>query len=377
MGSRVRNHAVRKKTAGKERNTNFEVLRILCMFMIVAFHMARNVPTASLTSKIYTSFLGSWGLLGVNCFVAISAYFSIGRKFHSTHFIKILLQFITYCIVFIFIATVSDAARTGISPMTILWNYEKDAILNPFWSGRYWFITAYLLLCLFIPFLNVCISKMNHEIYRKLMIVLTVSVPVYGTFQNGYQQATSLAYFIYVYLLINFLEQHKNNWFERNARTGFLIGASAFAVLSVALSYLNPSSFLFLFMKKGLFSTDRYSITMIFLSVLLFYIFKNLDLGVVPWINQIASLMLGVYLFHENPIFNLCDKLFAFFFLYIRKSVSVMPYLICYCFTIVFVFAAGCAVEWIRQHTIEKPLLNLFNARGIFQKMDQWFNVSI
>lgn len=64
------------------RNSNIEFLRILSMLLIIAFHATRN-GFLSLTQPVivYISavVLGSWGILGVDLFLMISAWFYVNK----------------------------------------------------------------------------------------------------------------------------------------------------------------------------------------------------------------------------------------------------------------------------------------------------------
>lgn len=69
----------------KNRNSNLELLRIVCMLFIICHHWivfildncGYHVPLGD-TKQDYTSvFLNSFFIIGVNCYVLISGYFGI------------------------------------------------------------------------------------------------------------------------------------------------------------------------------------------------------------------------------------------------------------------------------------------------------------
>lgn len=87
-----------KKTV---RNSNFELLRILAMIMIVAHHFAvhsaLDVSTMSYANNLWISFLRNGGKLGVNIFIMISGYFLISsKKYKSSNILKLYLKMLIY-----------------------------------------------------------------------------------------------------------------------------------------------------------------------------------------------------------------------------------------------------------------------------------------
>lgn len=74
---------------GRERNSNFEILRIICMLLIVAHHFSVHggfYYDASVISlnRFWIQFLIPCGRVGTNCFVMISGYFLVADRFSST-----------------------------------------------------------------------------------------------------------------------------------------------------------------------------------------------------------------------------------------------------------------------------------------------------
>lgn len=81
---------VHKTDKKPTRSSNFELLRIISILLIIAFHyciygnggkiFSLNIST----NQIFAIIFGSWGVLGVDCFIFISAYFLLAsNKFSS------------------------------------------------------------------------------------------------------------------------------------------------------------------------------------------------------------------------------------------------------------------------------------------------------
>ena len=73
-----------KKTM--ERLSNFEILRIISMLLIICHHFALysgcRYPSSTITmNSVFIQFLSYGGQLGVNLFVLISGYFLVKNEF--------------------------------------------------------------------------------------------------------------------------------------------------------------------------------------------------------------------------------------------------------------------------------------------------------
>ena len=65
-----------------ERKSNFELLRIIAMFMIIFHHISvhSNFNNLTTTNLLYLKFIQIGGKIGVNIFVLISGYFLINTE---------------------------------------------------------------------------------------------------------------------------------------------------------------------------------------------------------------------------------------------------------------------------------------------------------
>lgn len=65
-----------------QRQSNFEILRIFAIIMIIFHHIAMhsNFSSSNITSYLYIVFIQMGGKIGVNIFVLISGYFLINTE---------------------------------------------------------------------------------------------------------------------------------------------------------------------------------------------------------------------------------------------------------------------------------------------------------
>ena len=138
------------KLLQKERNSSFELLRIISMFLIVMHHYSFHggfdfmIP---FSMKLYfVQCLDMGGKLGVNLFVLISGYFLCKSDFKWKRIIKLEVEVIFYSILIGVIFHFLMPERESI----------KDLIkeLTPLMTESYGFYNTYFVMVLFAPFIN-------------------------------------------------------------------------------------------------------------------------------------------------------------------------------------------------------------------------------
>lgn len=99
----------------KQRNSNFELLRIIAMYMIVLHHCTahgvfsywhNNITFLQNVNNFLCTFLSSGGKIGVTLFVLISGYFLSVKEFKIERLLKIYLKMFAYSVLFLLIALV-------------------------------------------------------------------------------------------------------------------------------------------------------------------------------------------------------------------------------------------------------------------------------
>ena len=143
------------------RDSNFELLRILCMCFVIGGHIVMKYDDGGFgTTEYYIgNILRSFFMVSVNCFVLISGYFGI--KLNYKKLMKMLIQVLFYSI-FIYLITIIFGIHTI--------ELKKDILLFiPIISKRYWFITIYFVLCIISPILNLIISNIDKDQFKKIL----------------------------------------------------------------------------------------------------------------------------------------------------------------------------------------------------------------
>lgn len=282
-----------------KRDSNLELLRIICMYFIVIHHLLThafnwilgyNFETVISSYALIATTINSFFFISVNCFILISGYFSIKLKFDKIfHIYLICVFYSSICYFFHLFNDHQIIGRTFIYQSILVISNTKD----------WWFIQSYFFLCLFSPLLNRAILNVNKMEHLTMLLLLTI-VNVYFGFlwqnpinNNGY----NLMNFIYLYLIGSYL---KNYIPSINLRKNRFLYLGSYAILI----FLFFSSLLInLFLLKSDFLIKRswlYNNPLILLgSIFFFLFFLSFELRN-KIINGIATSVFAIYLLHEN-----------------------------------------------------------------------------
>ena len=159
----------------KQRNSNIELLRIICMLFVIGGHIIMRYKGGEIGTNEYFigNILRSFFMVAVNCFVLISGYFGI--KLNYKKLIKMAVQVFFYTIL-IYLITVALGIHS-VSPK------QDILLLIPIISKRYWFITIYFLLCIISPVLNLVIENIDKKYFKKILLIACILFYILPTFQ--------------------------------------------------------------------------------------------------------------------------------------------------------------------------------------------------
>ena len=225
----------------KDRNYIFDILRIIAMMMVIIHHIvindfglqnALNGLDTTLSNKqvIILTVINAFVVIGVNLFFLLSGYFR--TKFSIKKIVGIVVEvYLVYGIV------------TFIGIMTNNVTYSIDELmnlLNPF--NRYWFLAAYLGICIFSPLLNIILDKIQKREAKVFIICTLIFFSIismkYDIFNmnGGY----SLIWGIILYLFAGIIRK-----FNIKFNKGLLLFVlcALLNALNIIYIYLNRSSF--------------------------------------------------------------------------------------------------------------------------------------
>jgi len=325
-----------------QRQSNFELLRIIAMLFIVFHHLGIHADYTAATiaswKNIFITFYISLGKIGVNLFVFISGYFLINSKFNWKKLLKLELQILFYSL--------------GIYAIFVLCGAEKfDAFklvrcFFPVLFEEYWFMTTYVITYLLSPLLNYSIKKLsaNALLIVTLLLVL-IQVPISAIVTIKY--LSHVLWFATIYMMAAYLRLHYDH-FKSNP----------FWILAALCTYSTITIVLHGIKNYSLF--EDYSGICFSFAFLIFILFKRINIGNIKWINVVAQGTLGVYLIHDNLsvrawIWN------DFLRCPIHGESNLYPLFAL--LAVVAVFVACTAVDLARKYLLERPFFHLIRVK--------------
>jgi hypothetical protein len=275
----------------KIRNSNFELLRILSMFMIICFHCSFHGKFSDGEgNRLIINFFNMLGELGVNCFVLISGYFYDKTRFKTDKFISLIVQVWFYVIL-------------GITIASLFFNQQFIYLLKvwsfPVVRERYWFATSFLLLYLFQPFIFIFVEQLDsRQVNRFVILILTIWCIIPSLLGNieGRLFYNRFIWMILIYIIGAFLSRNSSTLQITKIRWIFLSTFLFLATFIVSFTKWNINGI------PGNYWWPPNSLVQVILSVSLFAIFLKIDIKNNVIINYISSCTFGIYLLHDGVL---------------------------------------------------------------------------
>lgn len=291
------------------RQANFELLRIVAMYMVVVMHyLARSIETVPTGGSVQGmdvvyAVLESLCIVAVNVYVLISGYFLAMSAFSWKRVFRVIAQVLFYTVlippVLVLLGALSFSEAFNI--------YHIWSSIFPVQSGHYWFVTAYVVLMLFAPVLNLAVQKLEQKQLLQVLgglllffcIGKTVSPLQFAADRYGYD----FGWFMVLYLTGGYIRRFGMP-FLKNARRGWAVylgSAAVTALFELVLTFL---------CKKGVGLTYywsvpfHYNFLFCFTGALgLFSAFSHMHIRegrAADAIRFISPAVFGVYLIHEQ-----------------------------------------------------------------------------
>lgn len=357
----------------KARQSNFELLRIAAMVMIVGHHLVYHGimhpwgwPQAyvlwaqgSLVNRVSACLLYPGGQVGVALFFMLTGYFCCERTKVSAR--RVVLQTALYLVLTTVLCApfLADTISVGGWITTVL------RVAFPATGDCYWFVTAYVALLVLVPLVNKLLARLSDRGFRLVLVLygilwyaLDYMSPFYGVLKGLFFYALG------AYLRRNGARGSASGQASKSIRNVLLVGAFVLGwVLFAAIQYViaalgaaEPGAH-----ELGTWALDlaARAVAVPLCAVSLFQLFATLDIGSVPAINTLAACMFGVYLIHDAPFVRplLWQRLLrADSALYLNV---LFPLLALLC---VAAIVAVCAlIDRLRARFVEPPMLAAAN----------------
>lgn len=277
------------------RDSNIELLRIICMFFIVVGHFIRhsyipniNVPLTQLNFFQFCHvLLFGFCYVAVNVFILISGYYRIKFKTTRLLFLYLMCSFYAFANTIFCVVHLEQTInlRTILNVLFPISNHE-----------RLWFVNCYVILFFMSPILNRAIDYFSKTQYRNILIGLSFINIYFGYFWhsqyfniNGYNSSQ----FVYLYLIGGYISKYvEENTIKGNKRFYVLV----YCLMSLLWGGI---TILIHYVELPFWQVDAYNNPILLLSSIAFFFiflcfrYKN------EFINKIAGSVLAVYLVQD------------------------------------------------------------------------------
>lgn len=278
----------------KERDSQFELLRIVAMFFVVTGHLIiKGADTVGFLSPYSIEKDGVTGVIiyayvvgGVNLFVMITGWFGLKRVIPG--FVRLIVD----CLVF---GTVSYCLLMMLSPEAIF--CIKHMIQSMRFTSN-WFVVSYMMLLLVAPIIEKSLENTSTRQQSYWLLLLTVFNLYFGyclgkVNDNGY----NVVQFVWIYYVSRYLRETKDRkWNQYLCKNGLIV--YVIGTLLLAFVFIGASSMGYSIDAIRWFS---YNNPLLMVSCIgLFAWFSNLKFKS-RIVNIVATAMFGVFLLHTTP----------------------------------------------------------------------------
>ena len=279
-----------------ERNSSYELLRILCMLFVVGGHLIGKGMQITYDNTLlgggedYTlsTLFYCFCTVAVSTFILISGYFGI--NFNWRKILKIWFSVLFYSWIIAIYKILGENNLRGSLPYFL-----------PIISNEFWFISCYFILCGVSPLLNKLVDSLSKRQLKQLVLLNCVVFYGWATFNYifNFRQFVpdfggGIINFIILYLigryikLYGFVNRPSLFW-----ACAFIGNTFLMVLLELLYSYILHFRF-----------TSFENINSVFVvanAIFLFLTFKNLHFHN-RYINYLAVYCLAVYIIHFNDV---------------------------------------------------------------------------
>ena len=342
----------------KNRKSNYELLRIIAMLMIIGTHglsstnLAELLPETAL-NRILVPAVDAVSKYGVNLYALITGYFMVQRRSVSVKkVIKLLLDVAMYGIILYGVSIMLGLQAFSISGCV--------KALVPMLAGYRWFVTAYCVLYLLCPLINAALQSLSKKNYLTFLLLYTFFFSFWPSFLPhpplndwGY----SFHHLIYIYMIGGYLRLHGCSCSTKKALLLFALATAGTMLLmgtdAISLPIINTAQAT---------AAANNSLLLVCASTCLFIAFGKLNIqsGV---INKLASCAFAVFLIHGD--YNTMDYMFNNL-LHLGDIASKALWLPLYLASLILIYLVCALADICKQKLLDKPINKLLDMIPFF-----------
>ncbi len=273
------------------RNSNFELLRLVAMYMIVFIHANMYLGSFCTGSiqKFFNGFVNGICNTGVTCFILISGYY--GVHFNLGKLLKMECMMISYSLLeTLILLAVMPGQFQGAA---LLEQLVKSCL--PFITRKYWFYSCYVCLIFLSKYIQTLIGHLCEKEFKRMLILLLALFSILPTlfyFEIIPDNGKGLLQMIMVYMIGRFIKLYRDTKIS-----------GKIMLIFPALWAINGISHEFPLQIGGIFHhlCKDNSITNLTIAVILFYFFKGLK-HQSRLINQVAKYTFAVFALNNSLV---------------------------------------------------------------------------
>lgn len=349
-----------------KRNLNIEILRILCMMLIVLGHCVLYGGFSTGNDFMY-QFYRIISIPAVNIYVLISSYFIFDiNTYKLKNIFKLYLQVFFFSVLLFLIFSYFN---NNISLKGLLYS------MLPVSTNQYWFARVYICFYAFAPFISILLKKLSKSQYEVLMIITIVLFSLWRNFipfatTVNPEGGNSIIWFFVLAVISGYIKLH----YKPKKSYIYILNYFSSLVLTITLYYfLHFISVKLGFSGKGtsLF-TEYTSITILWMSVSLFLFFislkdnKILNIKIYKLITFFSTSTFSVYLIHEHS--NVRNIIYKTLFSCKPESMHIYIYIP---IAVILIFVTCVFIDKITWKIAER-ILNKINFKKIQNKINKY-----
>ena len=276
------------------RETNFEIYRIVLMLLIFAHHYVVNSgltaadgPIAyDITAKRALLYLtvGAWGPSALNGFALISGFFMYNRQLSGKKYVRLLAEVMFYRLLFAAAFWVAGYEAFSLNALV--------KALIPVTNAKDSEIQAVLIVYLSIPILNRISEALSERMYVGLLVLAGFTYTLCGSFRFMTVAVDYVVWFAVMYLLGAYIGRYPKKRYDRASVWGLLLFISLAVSFATILNCINRRISVYTYMDAP------YKLMPLLNGLTSFLFFRRLKLRKSRVINLIASATFGVMLIH-------------------------------------------------------------------------------
>ncbi len=283
-----------------KRNYNIDLMRIVATLLVIVLHVLGqggilyNAPPHSIRYYIVWFFeIGAY--CAVNCFALISGYVMADKQVKLKKAVGLWLEVLFYSVAITVLFFILRPETFSLKALALSF--------FPVLTKKWWYVSAYFGLLIFIPILNAFINTATQTSFRNILIAVSVIVGVGDCLlpedafllNAGY----SALWLMIMYLFGAYIKKY--NLHKKLSSLKSLVGFFVMTLLTLLTKAINSESAF----------VSYTSITIVLTAVFLFIFCLNVKINNISAkiISILAPTTLGVYLIHVHPyVFEFCIK---------------------------------------------------------------------